>query len=212
MKIKEIWELLLEVFFPSSPIEKKVKGMTLEEFNDVREISFDSKNRVLSFFRYKNPLIREAIRQMKYRGNKKLAKIFAEIIYSEILEELSDWNLFENFKKPILVAVPMSSKEKRERGYNQVELLIDEIIEESLTSDFKMLQKIKNTSRQTKLKREERLKNVRGAFKFNPARSDLARLNVVLFDDVSTTGATISEAKRILECAGAKVFAVVVAR
>jgi len=213
MKIKEIWETLSEIIFPSSLVERRVRKMGFEDFDSIKEIRFDTENNVLSFFKYQNPLVRETIKQIKYKRGKELARIIALIIYSELLEELSDLNLFENFNNPVLVPVPMSMSEKRERGYNQVEILIDEIVKASggnLHSDFNLLQKTKSTSRQTELKREERLRNVKGAFKVSPrARGK----NIILVDDVMTTGATINEARHVLEQAGVRnVFVVVAGR
>jgi competence protein ComFC len=208
--LTKIWEFLLEVLFPSGLIEKRVRQMSIMDLDSIKEIEFDPNNNILSFFKYKNPLVREVIKQIKYKKNKRLAKMIAEIIYSELLENISEMELFENFDNPILVPVPMSKREKRDRGYNQVELLIDEIVRvENLSPDFNLLRKIRDTERQTKLKKEKRLKNIKGAF--NPTRFNLVGLNIILIDDVMTTGATINEAKKVLEKNGAKVFVVVVA-
>ncbi|HJN62883.1 MAG TPA: hypothetical protein QGH03_01460 [Candidatus Paceibacterota bacterium] len=207
----KIWEILSEIVFPSSLTERKIRRMNLGDFNTIKEVSFSSESKVLSFFKYKNPLVKETIGQIKYKRNGRLTKIFAEIVYSELLEEISDLSLFENFNNPILVPVPMSNIEKRERGYNQVELLVDEIVKisgGSLSSDFNLLRKIKNTKRQTELKREERLENIKGVFEIGLG---VEGKNIILIDDVMTTEATINEAREILEHGGAKVFVVVMA-
>ena len=97
-----------------------------------------------------------------------------------------------------------------ERGYNQVEFLIDEIVKISggiFKSDFNLLRKIKNTPRQTGLKKEERLKNVKGVFE---ADLEVKRKNIILVDDITTTGATINEARGVLEQAGVRNILVVV--
>jgi len=210
--IIETLKTLLEIVFPSTSIERKVRKMSLEDFNSIKDTFFDQEKKILSFFRYKNPLVREAIRQIKYKENRRLVKIIALIICSELLEEISDLSIFQNFQEPVLVPVPMSNSERKERRYNQVELLINEIVKISdgiFKSDFNLLKKIKNTKRQTGLKREERLENVKGAFE---ADFKVLRKNIILVDDVTTTGATISECRNVLSGAGVRnIFSLTIA-
>jgi len=209
------WKIFLELLFPSGKLESRVREMTQDDFI-VRKKLLD-ENGVISFFKYKDPIIREAIRQFKYKKNNRITKIIALIIYSEILEEISELSLFENFEKPVFVPIPMERIERSQRGYNQVELLIKEIVnldEKSFSYDFSLLKKIERRPRQTDLKREERLKNVKGVFEASKNASKNVRgKNIILLDDVMTTGATISEARGVLEKAGArKVLAIVVAK
>jgi len=213
MKIREILDFLLELVFPSKLTEKRVRKMSFDDFNLIKEVRFDSQNNIYSFFKYKNPLAREAIRQIKYKKNVRLAKIIALIIHSELLEEISDLVLFENFEKPTFVAIPMCDRERGQRGFNQIEILIKslmEIDEENFDYDFNLLRKMKDNKRQTELKREERLRNVKGVFE---ADKKVGGRNIILIDDVLTTGATLGEARSVLKEAGAKnVLCVVVAR
>ncbi|PIP86711.1 hypothetical protein COV42_02615 [Candidatus Campbellbacteria bacterium CG11_big_fil_rev_8_21_14_0_20_44_21] len=200
----EIWKVVLEILFPSGRVERKVREMSLDDFLSLKRADFDEKNGVWSLFSYGNPLVREALWQMKYRGSKKITGIFAEVIEEFLLEELSDLVLFENFERPVLVPIPMSQKEKWERGFNQSEMLVKEMMKigkETHNCDLRALQKIKNTKRQVEVKRHERKQNVSGVFR---AGKNLKGRNIILIDDVHTTGSTLNEAGKILKKAGAK--------
>lgn len=207
----KILEFLLEIIFPSKNIEKRVKKMTFDDFSLLLDVGFEKEINILSFFKYNKPIIREAVWQMKYRKNSGITKIFAEIIYSEILEEISDSNMFGE-SVPLLIPIPMGKHEKRKRGYNQTELLAEEIIK--LDKNFidynpNLLRKTKETKRQTKLRKYEREENIRGAFE---VLGNVKNKNIILLDDVYTTGATLLEARKVLKEAGAKnVLSVVVA-
>ena len=103
----------------------------------------------------------------------------------------------------LAVPVPLSAARRSERGYNQC----DEIFSDFLTRAGKeyipdFLVRIRDTKVQSKLSREARRDNVRGAFHVNRGRSAAGR-RVLLVDDVYTTGATLGEAARELRRAGA---------
>ena len=148
---------------------------------------------------------------LKYKGKRKLATVFAEIIYGRILEELADLQVMQNFTDPLLIPVPLEKDRQKERGFNQAELIcreltkLDNNINFSLKTDI--LIKIKNTKHQAKVEnRSERLRNIIGSFGINEKQTDtkLEGRNIILIDDVITTGATLTEAKKILKRAGAR--------
>lgn len=168
----------------------------------------ESAEWVIPLFDYRHPPVKAAIWLIKYKGRKKAASIFAEILYGAIMEELSDLVTMENFKKPLLVPIPLSKQRKRERGFNQAELLCKEIIKldkaRHLTLGKNLLMKDQDTEHQARIKsRAERLKNLHGSFSVkNP---DMVKgKNIILVDDVTTTGATLLEAKKALKNSGAR--------
>ncbi len=132
----------------------------------------------------------------------------AEILYGRIIEELSELKVMENFKDPILIPIPLSKKRYKERGYNQSELLCKEIIKidtnKYLRLDANILFKNKETEHQAKIKdKNKRLKNLSGTFEIKTG-INIKNRNIILIDDVTTTGATLSEAKKVLKDAGAR--------
>jgi ComF family protein len=112
-----------------------------------------------------------------------------------------------------VVPVPLHWKKKQERGFNQSELMAKKICNElSIPISINNLNRVKNTLSQTQLSRTQRHKNVKDAFKVkNPGK--FFHKNVLLVDDVLTTGMTASECAKSLENAGAnKVFLIALAR
>ncbi len=164
---------------------------------------------VFPVFDYRHPAIKKSIWFLKYKGKKRLANIFAEILYGKILEELSDLILMENFYQAVLIPIPLAPKRKRERGFNQAELICQKLIKldkDSHTFELmnNILIKLKDTKHQAKIEnRSERLKNIIGSFSLKNTNKIIGR-NIILIDDVTTTGATLAEAHKILKQAGAK--------
>lgn len=156
---------------------------------------------------YSNPILKKSIKLLKYKNMKLLAKPLASLIYSR----LANKNTFKNW---IIVPVPLSAKRFRQRGFNQSELIAKHLSDKlSIKLETNVLYKKIHTESQTKTKkREERLKNLKDSFEIK--NSELAKnKNIILIDDVCTTGATISEAKRALRRARPKkILTIVIAK
>lgn len=205
---RNIIKKILDILFPRNNIEKQMDIIDAEElFSKVPKTTHVDKN-IIVIFDYNNELIRQAIWSLKFRRNKRLAKIFAQILYDEILENLSEMKTFSNFTNPILIPIPLSKQKLRERGFNQSELIAREmnILDDNSSFVFEkdILIKIKNTPPQSRTKnRKERLENLKNCFTVSKAHK-IKNRNIILIDDVTTTGATLSEAKRVLKKYGAK--------
>lgn len=100
-----------------------------------------------------------------------------------------------------LVPVPLSAERERERGYNPAGLLAQEISRVIHIPFYPLLRKVKSTQPQMSLRREERLRNPRGAYQWVNQMRIPSKL--VLVDDVFTTGATLEECAKVLKKAGA---------
>ena len=118
----------------------------------------------------------------------------------------------------ILIPVPLHKRKLRVRGFNQSELLAD-FLGENLAPgiNFPVLKKVLNrkhfTLSQMKIKNyQDRQKNIQGAFAIQKS-AEIRGKNVLLVDDVATTGATLFECALVLKAAGVrKISAIVVAR
>lgn len=158
---------------------------------------------VTALFDYRNKVVKLIIKSIKYKNNWGLRKRIAGYLCDEAAEIFSEIALFEG-APPILAPMPMSKREKRKRGFNQCEELAKEMkkLAGSLEISFDILKKVRETGKQADLGKEERAKNVEGSM---TAPRQMARGRVVvILDDVYTTGATFSEARRALSAAGAK--------
>lgn len=143
------------------------------------------------------------VHQLKYRGWHALARPMAERMAALSLPaELADARL--------VVAVPTASIRRRERGYNQAELIAGEFARETGRRLLPALQRAAGTRSQTALQPVARGANVAGAFRaVGVARSAIRDAHVLVVDDVLTTGATAAECARTLVAAGARCASVV---
>jgi len=209
-------DTILEIVFPSRCVGCGAKGgeLCMSCISDSPTAEKEVAKWIFPIFEYRHPPIRKALGVFKYKNKKRLAKIFAELLYDKIIEELSELSMMENFRNPVLIPIPLYKSRARERGYNQALLLCEEIIKinylrdsidgEKLNLEKNVLIKSKETEHQARIKnRSERLKNVIGSFTAQNTEHVKGR-NVILIDDITTTGATLSEAKKILKRAGAR--------
>jgi len=119
----------------------------------------------------------------------------------------------ENLSLWLIVPVPLHSRRKRERGFNQAKLLAEIVARHFNLTLIEALKRIKNTKPQAKIKDiEKRMKNISNCFVIkNPEM--IQGKNIILVDDVFTSGATMNEAVKILKQNGAKkVIALVLAK
>jgi len=116
-------------------------------------------------------------------------------------------------KNVVLVPVPLYPSRERVRGFNQSDLIAVGFGQRlNLPVDTSAIQKIRKTKPQMELRREERIRNLEGAFALkNP---DFIRgKTVILVDDVCTTGTTLEEIATLLRHSGARrVWAIAAAR
>lgn len=174
---------------------------------------------IFPIFDYRHPPVKKAIWLLKYKHKRGLTRVFAECLYEKLLEELPELEQFENFSNPILIPIPLSKTRLKERGFNQTALIVKELQKinsqrQSLKFDIVLdwLLKNRETEHQARIRdRAHRLKNLKGTFALNP-QYNLAGKNIILIDDIITTGATLSEAKKVLLSAGTrKIYAFTIA-
>lgn len=148
-----------------------------------------------------------AIHQFKYEGKTHLVDSLGPLLTSFAKRWLKKTDGY------LAMPVPLHTKRLRERGFNQSLLLaryLSHVLRTEL--DFLSLRRIRYTLPQIGLKSDERRKNVRKAFELTDRRVVKGR-NILLVDDVATTGSTLNECSRVLKRAGAqKVLCLVLAR
>jgi ComF family protein len=157
--------------------------------------------------------LRELLHLLKYEAVRPAANVLGRMLSEAILA------LEPAFSgAPVLaVPVPLHRSKLRQRGFNQSELIARAALkirgrDASMMLNCRVLERLRPTQSQTGLTRHQRRENLRGAFQVvKPA--EIADREILLVDDVYTTGTTVSECARILRRAGAsKVFVATVAR
>lgn len=145
------------------------------------------KNR--SVYAY-NDLMKDVLSRFKFRGDTALAELFKQDAQAVFKRSFS-------MKEPVLIPIPLSKERQKERGFNQSVILASLIGQPILQPLMKIHQ-----SKQSKKKKNERL-DQKGMFQIKQTDAIIQR-DIILIDDIFTTGATIYDAARILKEAGAK--------
>lgn len=156
-------------------------------------------------FIYKDEL-REKILDYKFNDNPYLYRMFLEII-------LKDYKICELIKQcDYIIPVPMYKTNIKERGYNQTELISKGIAKKlNIIYDKNILIKIKQNKRQSTLDEQERKRNIKNVYKIIN-EDKINGKNILLLDDICTTGATINECYKMLKKYSDKVTILVLAK
>ncbi len=163
-----------------------------------------------SFFRY-DGAIRKAVKAVKYRFISDLAREFISLIPSARLDELAKQ---QNYEASSLVPIPLHPSRHRFRGFNQAEVMGAFLARRlHIPMQASVLRRIKKIIPQVEMHdRKERLENMKDVFVINNITIQQFS-NVILFDDVFTTGATMRAAAKVLKQSGAvSVWAITMAR
>lgn len=146
-----------------------------------------------STFSFKDKNIKNIIHSVKYYHRKDLIKP----LVLEVGENLKKFNNFKKINNWTLIPIPISRLRKITRGYNQSLIIAKElskIINQPINET--LLIRCKDTKHQAKSQsRSERLLNQKNSFKIN---GNIKNMNIILIDDVTTTGATLEEARKTL--------------
>lgn len=141
---------------------------------------------------------RDAILSYKFFDKPYMYKTFTKLI----LNNKNICSIMETYD--IIVAVPIHKKRKGERGYNQSELIAKEIGKNFNKLKYvNILRKTKNNLRQSELKKEERVENVKNVYEIQN-KQIIQGKRIILFDDIYTTGNTVYECAKILKQNGSK--------
>ncbi len=142
--------------------------------------------------------LKSAILRFKFKKRANLAEPLGILLVKYINHNL-DMNDVD-----FIVPVPLHERRLRERGFNQSELLAHVITKYyDVPTISGLLFRARETHPQFDLPRTERLKNVRGAFEVKGSNL-LKEKNLLLLDDIYTTGSTVSECTRVLKEGGAQ--------
>ncbi|MDD2445988.1 MAG: ComF family protein [Clostridia bacterium] len=235
MKIKKFSKIILDIIYPTD-IKCIFCGDELDRTNyectcksclpklpynnkqicDCCGVSIDSVSPICNECHSKNPpyyiarapfeyadKIKNIINNFKYNNAKYLAKPLSQFMAKEYYKH--------NFNCQLIVFTPLSKEKLKERGYNQAELLANELaIILNLLIRKDIVIKVKKTLSQTTLNHAERKLNLENAFKIIDKKA-VKNKNILLVDDVFTTGATITAISNLLKKSGAKVYVLTIA-
>ena len=141
------------------------------------------------------PPVSNSIYQFKYHNQRAFGKYYARAMAKQFERVVREWN------PDCIIPIPLHKKRKRKRGYNQAQLLAQDLGRMlHISVETSVLKRSRYTNPQKKLNHRERKKNLKDAF------TVVGRLehvkSVLLIDDIYTTGNTIDEAAKKLKQAG----------
>ena len=133
----------------------------------------------------------DILHNIKYKGNKELAKFLGQYYANVYLKQLEPLQIDE------IIPIPLHPRKKKMRGFNQAEYFAQGMAETlRCICNAKRLKRTNFTATQTKKSRAERWENVREIF--TCSAPELTSKNILVVDDVITTGATIESAAKAL--------------
>lgn len=157
-----------------------------------------NKNRLDGLFilgPYDQPILKQAIHAWKHERVKEVGNILGIWAVKKL-----DASFFQH---KTITPIPLRKLRLFDRGFNQSEQLAQILAEGYKIPTKSPLIKIKDTEPQSFLNREQRLLNIRGVFALTKD-AKLNGENIILIDDITTTGATLEEATRVLKKGGVK--------
>lgn len=173
--------------------------------NDRLKKEFDRKfssSKIISGFTSlfvfeKDKALQSFIHSIKYNKRFLNAKFLGELIGSELGKDLINWKI------DLIIPVPLHHLKKAERGYNQSEFIVKGIsITLKIPYTTQTLKRVRYTETQTAFNLAEREKNISNAFKIKNNKKIISK-NILVIDDVITTGSTIKECGKALLNSGA---------
>ncbi len=174
--------------------------------NDRLELEFEKKfysKKIISGFRSvyifeKDTEIQSVIHALKYENRFKIGLFLGDVLGKRIKDEMVSWQI------DAIIPIPLHRLKKVERGYNQSLYIAEGLSSRTNVSLLKdAVKRRRFTESQTKLNLSEREKNVKDAFSVRKP-DKIKNKNLLLIDDVITTGATINECGSALLKGGAK--------
>lgn len=145
--------------------------------------------------------LQNIIHSFKYNKKFRVAILLGNKLAESLFDKINSWQI------DLIAPVPLHHLKKAERGFNQSDFIVKGLSDSSkIPYSNKVIKRIRFTDSQTKLDLEERGENVAGAFKVK-RKKRIANKNILIVDDVITTGATINEcAKVLIESGAAKIY------
>lgn len=192
----------LDVVLPRNERVVRVETYSIDDLIVSPSLHEASGIAITTLLSYRDQAVQDLIRAVKYNGSPHAARLLADVLAEYLREEIAAIRSF-SVKPIVLIPVPLHPTREKERGFNQIMLILQELPHEFHDGSLARiardaLSRIRETESQTHLSREARLQNMRGAFVLSDTASVLTT-HAFVIDDVTTTGATLAAAVRPLE-------------
>ena len=205
-----MWKTIIDLLFPIHCLNCRQEGEFICSscFKKIlinKKYYFDKNNilkKTIVAGCKEDELLKQAVYRYKYNFIKDLAKPLGQLMINKLLEDIKKKDL----KKFILIPIPLHQKRLRWRGFNQAELLAQEVNKKlNIPVINNLLIRTKHTLPQAKIKKAfQRRQNIHDVFEIKDVPCEAKNVFnfkkkiIILVDDISTTSATLGEAARTL--------------
>jgi ComF family protein len=213
--LRSVFISLLDAIVPPRARSARIKAKTIHDIPLCPAPHDLLGTRITTIMDYQDAIVRDLIQSLKYDGTGQAARLAAAVLADYLYEEIIAARAYSP-RRILLIPVPLHPSRARERGFNQIELVL-----RALPTEFRdgtlsrvatnVLTRTKATPPQTHLTRANRIKNVAGAFGVAD-KTLIESTHIFLIDDVTTTGATLREAGKPLQKSGARISLIALAR
>ncbi len=145
---------------------------------------------------YHQEKIKKAIKLLKYRCLRDLGSYLGNFLSSFV--KYLDEDILDQKAQTVVIPIPLHKKRQAWRGFNQVELIAFQLAQNLELPLNKGLLRLKHKKPQTKIKKSLRKNNIVGCFAWQGG-NEIKNKNIILIDDVATTGSTLNEAAQVLK-------------
>jgi len=211
--IIKIIDFFFDSLFPINHADRLLLSMSEEKaYLDLPKAPETPYHLIKSIFAYKNSLVTSLIWNIKYKKSTKALEIGGYALYRYICK-----NWYLHLYKIVLLPIPISHRRRNERGYNQCELLLDQVKKldatQNLTFSYNLIKRKIHKDRQTLKNRSKRLSDAKNIFEIDFAELEKLQdstkevdqqVKIIIVDDVVTTGSTMREAVELIRSVGFK--------
>lgn len=202
--INTLYKMVLDALFPMSKAEVELFEFTKEgAYAKLPPAPAPPIPDVESIFAYKDERVAKLVWNIKYNKSSQALNIGGYALYQKLIEK------YRPFQPIVIAPMPITPRRRRERGFNQCELLALEMKKFDAGNQFTvradLLLRTHHLSRQTLKSRGERLESAQGIFSVNEkVAGEITGATIIVIDDVITTGSTMKEAVGTIRKAGFK--------
>ncbi len=193
-------QLALDIVLPRKERVVRLDSYTLEDIPVAPEEHEKRGVQITTLMDYRTQAVSDLVKALKYDRAGIASQLLALSLAEYLREEVENLRTFST-REIVVVPIPLHPVRLRERGFNQIEKVLLNLPNEFKDGtmariDSHILTRTRDTEHQTRLTKNQRLSNVKDAFALQNGSDSLPHAHFLLIDDVTTTGATLSEAAK----------------